>query len=384
MRPARTLAPVIHRRALLALSLALPLALGARRAEAYCRTSTASTATFDGHVCTPAADDDRGVPIAWGQPRITYALQRDASVQVPLDLARATLRRAFDAWTTADCAPSTPRIELVEIDPIPCARHEYNSDRGNANVVLFRDVSWPYEADRIAVTTVTFDVDSAEIYDADLEIDTALFHLTTTDVAAEADIDLLSVVTHEAGHFLGLAHAPDPSATMFATTSKSDLFEKRTLTDDDIAGICAIYPPGPIAEGCRATPRHGSSPLCADDQTAPPIDALGTTADRCCCVDDALCIDGQCVDQGGCTCATAIGSPARGATRLDDPSRAPGAWIALALIASSLARRQRATSRCLAPSVAASPRRARLKARTWDTGSRPRRWCNTRPRRRGS
>jgi hypothetical protein len=41
----------------------------------------------------------------------------------------------------------------------------------------------------------------------------------------------------------------------------------RKLSPDDIAGICAIYPPGPaIPASCDDTPRHGFSVLCAADQ----------------------------------------------------------------------------------------------------------------------
>jgi hypothetical protein len=42
----------------------------------------------------------------------------------------------------------------------------------------------------------------------------------------------------------------------------------RNLSPDDIAGICAIYPPGQLASDCDITPRHGFSPLCAAEQAA--------------------------------------------------------------------------------------------------------------------
>jgi MYXO-CTERM domain-containing protein len=76
--------------------------------------------------------------------------------------------------------------------------------------------------------------------------------------------DLRNTVTHEAGHFVGLAHpCGDPSGpscqqsppagevpysdrTMYPTTSAGQI-SKRTLSVDDVAGVCAIYPP---ASGC--------------------------------------------------------------------------------------------------------------------------------------
>jgi MYXO-CTERM domain-containing protein len=43
----------------------------------------------------------------------------------------------------------------------------------------------------------------------------------------------------------------------------------RTLTPDDEAAICAVYPPTPINNDCDATPRHGFSALCAAQQPNP-------------------------------------------------------------------------------------------------------------------
>ncbi len=74
-------------------------------------------------------------------------------------------------------------------------------------------------------------------------------------------MDLQNTVTHEAGHFLGLAHPceADPgtatangvpvcsghpemtSVTMFPSASPGEI-SKRTLAPDDVEGVCAIYP----------------------------------------------------------------------------------------------------------------------------------------------
>ena len=86
--------------------------------------------------------------------------------------------------------------------------------------------------------------------------------LTLGDQNIQADLDF--IITHEAGHFLGLSHSCRPDATMLATYTLGDT-NLRTLRSDDVAGICEIYPPGGATEMCDPTPRHGFSADCGTD-----------------------------------------------------------------------------------------------------------------------
>jgi MYXO-CTERM domain-containing protein len=322
---------VLTRSLAAAAALGLAALLAAGQARAYCRTSTTSTATFEGHVCTPAQDSDSGLPLYWGMPVVTYSLQQDASEDVPLDAFRTVVRAAFDTWMNADCDGEPPRIEIIEAEDAVCALHEYNQELGNANILFFQDTGWPFEHNRLAITTVTFDKKTGEIFDADMVLNSEDFLFGMGELLPEANLQ--SVLTHEAGHFLGLAHSPAGDATMMPSYSPpSTGIDQRDLAQDDIDGICAIYPPGPIADGCDATPRHGFSTLCASDQPGPVPDEPPTTG-RCCCVDGAECVDGACVG-GGCNCGTA---PA--------PDAPWPVALGLAVALSALARR-RARVRC--------------------------------------
>ncbi len=78
----------------------------------------------------------------------------------------------------------------------------------------------------------------------------------------EENIDLRNVITHEAGHFFGLGHTQnDTTATMFAVAPPGEI-DKRTLSTDDIEGMCAIYPPTSAGGNCDYDPAGGFSPEC--------------------------------------------------------------------------------------------------------------------------
>lgn len=296
----------LARRALAAAALAAALA-PAGDAAAYCRTSVCD-GKFTAAVCAPAEPTDCGVPLYWPNPCVSFSIQQDASKQVSYAQTEQIVEQAFDAWMNVDCGGGAhPRIQLSNSGPVACALQEYNQDRGNANLIVYHDDVWPHDgaSTTLALTTATYNLDTGEIYDADLEINSANFSLTTGDAGVQ--YDLLSIVTHETGHFLGLSHSADTDATMFDGYSQGTT-SLRDLTADDVAGICAIYPPGEITS-CDPTPRHGFSGLCGEDQPEP--------------------------DDGGCRTAAA-GAGGRGG--------AAAALAALALIGAAL--RRRAGRRC--------------------------------------
>jgi hypothetical protein len=245
--------------------LAAATALAPRPASAYCRASTCEPS---GTRCTPEQPDDCGVAIKWNRPCVGVSVQKDASKKISLYDARTALHRAFVTWQSAKCPKGgTPGILIEDLGAVDCDQVEYNGKAGNANVVIFRDTKWPHPQGphNIALTTVTYDTNTGEIFDADMEINTAQYNLTMKDTTA--DYDMQSVFTHEAGHFLGLAHSPDATATMYSVyTPGSTAF--RSLAADDEAAICAVYAPAAVdADHCNPLPRHGFSPACADKQT---------------------------------------------------------------------------------------------------------------------
>lgn len=244
----------------------------AHEASAFCRTASCPGGVT-GARCTPALPTDCGVELFWKNPCVGFSMQKDASTQVPLDVATAIFEQAFQAWTEVDCGGGThPRISVTDLGPVECHAHEYNKKSGNANVILFQDEEWPHvgSGSTLALTTVTYNIDTGEIYDADMELNSANVTFTTDDKVVK--YDLASIAAHETGHFLGLSHSNTGTATMFSDYSPGSS-QLRTLEADDIAAICAAYPPGdPIQSSCDPSPRRGLASICSP----PPPEEQGS------------------------------------------------------------------------------------------------------------
>jgi hypothetical protein len=248
------------------LALGAALLLGAAPASAFCRSTT----------CTgdcPRDDDGcktTGHPLAWPGVCVGFSLQKDGTANLPLDQVRPVIEQAVATWADLDCGAGTTSIAFSELDDVSCHATEYNPSGANANIILFQDDQWRYhgEFDTLAKTTVTFDPDTGDILDADIEVNFAYNEFTVGD--GHVVYDLQSVVTHEFGHFLGLDHTPDLSATMYSGYDEGST-ELRSLEADDVAALCAVYPPGRSGK-CDPTPRGGLGDACvqahADDGSA--------------------------------------------------------------------------------------------------------------------
>ncbi len=265
------------------------------QAAAFCRTTTCPfPAGFvpTGGQCEPADFDAlcasmdppvRNLPVFWKNACVSYDINANASKQVPYDKAVALFAEAFARWTDTTCtSPAKGRVSIdtKNLGPVACDKVQYSSDQGNQHVIIFYDKDWPYPEDTVntlGLTTITFDPDTGEIYDADMAINSGPnIPLSVGDPVPDGGYDLQSIITHEAGHFLGMAHSPDPNATMYAQYEPGST-SKRMLSPDDTAGICSIYAAdgnravgasvadgGVVPEGpCDPTPRHGWQSVCA-------------------------------------------------------------------------------------------------------------------------
>jgi len=143
----------------------------ASNASAFCRATTCDPSN-PSLSCAPDAQNclTVGTPLAWPSNCVNVSVQADGAPKqnIDYDAAAASVMRAFDAWTTAPCTSSgTPAITVNVQGPITCGASEYNPAGQNANIVVFREDTWPYpggEDGVLGLTMVRFDPNSGDIW----------------------------------------------------------------------------------------------------------------------------------------------------------------------------------------------------------------------------
>lgn len=192
----------------------------------------------------------QGEPVHWGSPCLTYTVQVDGSPKSKLDAdqVQSYVAQAFNAWKNVHCpGGGSPRFDAQFAGYVSCDRHEVlcESAARNDNVIMFHDQVWVTPDSQYGVTTRTGSKASGLIVDADIEINSKDWSFKS-DPNGMMSISLPVVLTHEVGHFLGLAHSLSGDALMFATYSfQSAPLTHNLFSPDDVAAICAAYPPGP-------------------------------------------------------------------------------------------------------------------------------------------
>jgi hypothetical protein len=239
-----------------------------------------------------------------GLDKGTNASGQHVTVQLTAPGIIKSVTAAAHAWSTdtVTCADgSSPSLEIVPtFAPFDAKPPAIAYDAKNS--IVFRTEFWAksgvpggmrdYDANGLAITTVTSEGDG-HLTDVDIEINATnpllqWMNLDPGVVPPGGDTasyyDLQDELTHEFGHFIGLDHTcfiPDtdgsnfdalghmrpkddmgqdipnckgaPSkvqTTVMFNTSPPMETSKRYLADDDIRGVCTIYPASRATEVC--------------------------------------------------------------------------------------------------------------------------------------
>lgn len=218
---------------------------------------------FDKHFCVITGD-----PLYWPHGKVEVWADSAGSPLRGITGAQtvATMKRAYAAWLNAQCENGDPpALDVTVMGQVKNASIQYNEERGatNHNVVLYDDAEWTFGSNAIAITTMTFDVNSGKIVDGDTELN-SLDYAFALNPEQPQDVDVQAVITHEGGHVLGLAHSDVSGATMQAEAPGTSFVALRTLAADDVAGICTIYDPTKTemtGRGCSLSRRSRASNL---------------------------------------------------------------------------------------------------------------------------
>lgn len=264
------------RRVATALMSVLLVAAVARPAGAYVRYLTES-----------------GQPFHWAETCVPVTgYPNDLPEMTPAEIATAA-ENAANVWSSTDLACTYMRIN-VEMSSKATRTAKFDS----FNALIFRHDSWcrtggsgvacGYDPSALAITSVFVNTRDGRIRDGDIEVNAKYFvwaNLDATTPAGDRLQDLQNALTHEMGHLIGLDHtcytansdrprpvdhqgqpvpdcdkAPESirETTMFASADKGDV-SKRTLTPDDQAAACDIYPVAQDPQVCPMSQLEGLS-----------------------------------------------------------------------------------------------------------------------------
>jgi hypothetical protein len=240
------------------------------RAQAYCQRSTCESKSCkrDEHQCIAS-----GSGLVWPGTPIPYRFHVEGSSKLDDDRVRDAMRRAIRRWEDVRCETGRTSLSFSEERDVTTGPKN-DRTRGPLNFgIYFRDDGWPGESDELAVTHLRRGDNTGIIVDGSIEFNTTNHTFRVDDnnnnsavgVDADADanddtpdltseethrvVDLEAVMVHEVGHYLGLDHSTAPNAVMVEIYCAGihpcprPASQLRELGDDDIAGVCALYPP---------------------------------------------------------------------------------------------------------------------------------------------
>jgi Matrixin. len=173
----------------------------------------------------------------WVNRNVIFSINKNCSQDVDKTACIQAVQDSLAAWTGPSCS------DLVLTYAGTTTQTSIGMDC--LNLIVWRQSNdWNYDKSAIAMTTTTFSKVSGQIFDADIELN-GVDYIFATSGASNA-MDIQNTLTHELGHCIGLADlidTADSTETMFFNADYGDI-NKRTLSPDDINGLCTIYPVG--------------------------------------------------------------------------------------------------------------------------------------------
>jgi hypothetical protein len=255
-----------------------------------------------------------GHVIKWNKTSLDYYLDSQGVLGPSVSLGTTVfpaIRSSVATWNVVTCNAST----ITELGILTGAQSSLVSHKeDDRNLISWIPSSqWTYTNQTLAVTNILYYSDTGRLVDADIGLNGKIdWSLTSSNGIA----DVQSVVTHELGHYLGLQHVlggqnlPDPpTMSPYMDTQ----LRTRTLTQDDIDGVCFLYPATPYTcstiGNCPYILDKGSS---GTESYVGRIDCVGTSCQGIVAYQGALgdlCdpTNGGCQTSLSCTTYSGVG-----------------------------------------------------------------------------
>jgi|GEM_PF-1206902 len=194
------------------------------------------------------AAKDPTQPVRWwaGRPAYTWTLSTVEPGEGSWADIQGLVETAFDAWIDTPCG-LVPDFSFAGTSAATgWTRPETLADTPD-NVVVFvtSRAQWQTSGNMsswLAITKVASDEVTGQIVDTDIEINDGMYTYHYGEGApASGEIDFRAMIIHEVGHFYGMDHSKVAGATMDGAYASGNPVDARTLDQDDVDGICALY-----------------------------------------------------------------------------------------------------------------------------------------------
>jgi hypothetical protein len=144
------------------------------------------------------------------------------------------IRLSFEEWSKPDCTYVSSKY-MGKTSSTTASPSDF------VNNLFFITGKWPPELGGYGTIAVCTPATYSDGYikDADIRFNAADFKWSTTGEKGKMDVQ--NIATHEIGHLFGLDHTMVFGATMYPYSGPADT-RQRSIEEDDIKGICYLYP----------------------------------------------------------------------------------------------------------------------------------------------
>lgn len=247
--------------------------------------ATQSTRPF-----VPSRAGDEGPSLNWPKREASYKFNDRGTDDIAGEIEFDALKNSFAAWSTVPDGAFT--FVFAGTTQSTKLGYDFLHPEQNDNIIIFQKV-WSEDPLAVALTHATYNVQTGEIFDADIEFNNQNFVFTVGDT--DVQTDLMNTAVHEVGHFIGFDHtdkfADDEvdasgiprgsrlprscaeSATMSAKTRVGET-SKRVVQPTDRAGMVFVYPSAKKENGFVYPPKMVTG-------RAPVITQIGSKLNGC-------------------------------------------------------------------------------------------------------